>query len=204
MNKRNMWIFLDNDIIHFLLGVRYTRCISTSRYVVCYQAREMTQHTDTSAHRAVFIGRQQKSMWVLTSKTNLHPEFLAALMRRISELSQVCVYEGVMTEGLWSIWYDRASKTISWLKEIFSSMQRLGWLVTMESEAGSSQAIASLVNYSVPLEWLVENVSLPGTPCTVWSKSLSLLVLVFLSIAGQKSLIHDRSNYSNWVNESVQ
>lgn len=48
-----MWIFLDNDIIHFLLGVWYTRCISASRSAVCDEAQEMTQHTETSAHRAV-------------------------------------------------------------------------------------------------------------------------------------------------------
>lgn len=40
---------LDNDIIHFLLGVWYTRCILASRLAVCDEAREMTQHTETSS-----------------------------------------------------------------------------------------------------------------------------------------------------------
>lgn len=178
MNKRSMWLFLDNDIIHFLLGVWYTRCISASRHAVCGEAQEMTQHTETSAHRAVH--RTSTKVHVNNNKQNqFAPGGSGANVSlhswRISELTRVCVCEGVMTEGLWGIWYDGASKTISCLKEIFSRMQRLVWLVTMESEAGSSQAIASFVNYSVPLEWLVENVSLPGTPSTVWSKSLSLL-----------------------------
>ncbi|GAA6073729.1 uncharacterized [Tachysurus ichikawai] len=80
MNKRSMWIFLDNDIIHFLRGVCYTRCISASRLAVCDEAREMTQHTETSAHRAVHR-TSTKSMWISTSKTNLHQAFVVRASR---------------------------------------------------------------------------------------------------------------------------
>lgn len=108
-----------------VFGVWYTRCISASRHAVCGEAREMTQHTEMSAHRAVH--RISTKDHVDNNKQNqFTPGGSGATISlcswRISVLTRVCVCEGVMTERLWGIWYNGASKMISWLKDLFQDV----------------------------------------------------------------------------------